>query len=596
MDKKEESFWTKVLIWRNETIPQKYFVLILAVIVGLSSGFAAAVLKSLVHGLRHLLTSNFASDYFNVLYFVYPTIGILLSIWITKRFLLDKHPGHGVPNVLYAISKRNGIIPRIGMINSMITAIVTVGFGGSAGLEGPTVGTSSAIASNIGRGFKVNYKTKTLMIGCAASAAMAAMFNAPIAAIVFAIEVIMLDLTTGSMIPLLLASVSAALMSHFFFENTVLFHVDHVDPFDYADIGFYVLLGIIAGLISLYFSSVYFSASKIAEKVKNKYKKGIIGGVLLGLLMFIFPALFGEGYTTINAMISGEYDVALINSPLYAYKENMVVVLIVLAALIFLKSIAMSITVTSGGVGGIFAPTLFMGSIIGFSYAKIFNYYDIAELSSINYTLVGMAALMAGNIYAPLTAIFLIAEITGGYSLFIPLMIATSLSYLTVRIFSTHSIYTVQLAKKGELITHDKDQAVLTLMNLHSEIETNFDTVTPEMNLGELVKVVSRSKRNLYPVLNDNAELVGLVALDDIREIMFKSELYDTVFVPDVMIAPMGRISTEDNMDKVMTLFEETGAWNLPVLENGKYVGFVSKSKLFSAYRKLLQDFYHDYS
>lgn len=588
------SFLTRLLVWKTKTIPQKYFVLILAVLVGLASGTAAAILKSLVHGLHSLLTANFASDYFNVMYFVYPLIGILLSVWLVNKVFLGKDVGHGIPNVLYAISKRNGIIPRLSMINSILTSAITVGFGGSAGLEGPTVGTSAAIASNLGRGFKVNYKTKTLLIGCAASAALSSMFNAPIAAIVFAIEVIMLDLTTASMIPLLLASVSAALTSHVFFENNVLFHVEGVDAFGISDIGFYAILGVLAGIISLYFSSLYFATTKLVDRVKTKYKKAIAGGIMLGALMFVFPALYGEGYGIINALIAGNYEEALINSPLYAYKENMVIVLIVLTAIIFLKAIAMTITINAGGVGGIFAPSLFMGSIMGFAFSKLFNYYEIANLSETNFTLVGMAGLMAGILHAPLTAIFLIAEITGGYTLFIPLMITTSIAYLTVKVVSSHSIYTVQLAKRGELITHDKDQAVLTLMKLQSEIETNFEAVTPEMNLGELVKTVSKSKRNLFPVLNEERELVGIVTLDDIREIMFKHEHYETVYVQELMIAPLGKISTENTMDSVMKLFEETGAWNLPVLEKGKYVGFVSKSKLFSAYRKQLQDFYQE--
>ena len=586
--------FNRLLFWSNQKIPQKYFVLILAVTVGLMSGIAAAILKSLVHGLDKLLTANFASSYFNYLYFVYPLIGILVSVWLVRKFFLGKEVGHGIPNVLFAISKKNGIIPRLSMFNSLLTSALTVGFGGSAGLEGPTVGTSSALASNLGRAFKVNYKTKTLLIGCAAASAMSAMFNAPIAAIVFAIEVIMLDLTTASMIPLLLASVTAALTSHFFFENDVLFHVELVENFGIADVGFYAILGILSGIISLYFSNLYFTTTKLVERVKNKYKKAIAGGVILGVLMFFFPALYGEGYGIINAMIAGNFEEALLNSPLYEYRDNIAIVLVFLIALIFLKAIAMTITINAGGVGGIFAPSLFMGSVMGFAFAKLFNYYEIASLSETNFTLVGMAGLMSGILYAPLMAIFLIAEISGGYTLFIPLMVTTSIAYLTVRIFSSHSIYTVQLAKRGELITHDKDQAVLTLMRLQSEIETNFETISPEMNLGDLVKTVAKSKRNLFPVLNDNEELTGVVSLDDIREIMFKQEHYDNVYVSELMVIPSNKISTTDTMDAVMTKFEESGAWNLPVLNDGKYVGFVSKSKLFSAYRKQLQDFYKE--
>lgn len=584
----------KLMVWRYQTMPQKYLVLLLSIAVGLSSGFAAALLKWLVHIIESVLTSSFTINYVNILYFIYPSIGLLLSVWLVKKLFFGKDVGHGIPNVLYAISKRNGIIPRLSMFNSMITSAITVGFGGSCGLEGPVVGTSAAIASNMGRAFRVNYKTKTLLIGCAASAAMASMFNAPIAAIVFAIEVIMLDLTTASMIPLLLASVSAALTSRMIFQNDILFHTDVVDGFAFSDVVFYALLGILGGIVSLYFSNLYFMTTKLVSRVKTPYKKAIFGGVMLGFLMFMLPALYGEGYGIINAMISGEYEKALINSPLFEYRNNIAVVLVVLVAIIFLKAIAMTITINAGGVGGIFAPTLFMGSILGFAFSKAVNTYELASLSETNFTLVGMGGLMAGILYAPLTAIFLIAEITGGYDLFIPLMVTTSLSYLTVRIFSKHSIYTDQLAKRGELITHDKDKAVLTLMKLQKEIETEFLTLHPSSTLRTLVKTIASSNRNLYPVLDDDGNFVGVVQLNDVREIMFKQGEYDTVLVSDLMNAAPALVQTTDNMDIVMKKFEETGAWNLPVVEGKKYVGYVSKSKLFSAYRKQLQDFYEE--
>jgi chloride channel protein, CIC family len=590
----ERTFISKLLIWKYKSIPQKYFVVLLSVLVGICSGIAASLLKGIVHFLQSILTGNFASDYYNYLYFLYPLIGILLSVWLVKKLFFSKDIGHGIPNVLYAISRKNGVIPKINMFNSLLTSGITVGFGGSTGLEGPTVSTSAAIASNIGRLFKVNFKTKTTLIGCAASAAMASMFNAPIAAIVFAIEVIMLDLTTASLIPLLMASVSAALTANLLMGSGVLFTANIVAIFTVSDVPFYALLGVIGGMVSLYFSNLYFYVTKLVAKVKGKYRKAIIGGLSLGVLMFFFPALYGEGYGVINGLISGDFDVALVNSPIYSFRENIPMVLLILGCIIFLKAIAMTITINAGGVGGIFAPTLFMGSMMGFTFSTAVNYFNWGSISTTNFTLVGMAGLMSGIMHAPLTAIFLIAEITGGYALFMPLMITTAIAFLTVKIFSTHSVYTVQLAKAGDLITHDKDQAVLTLMNLKSEIETDFIKINLADSLRSLVKVIANSNRNVFPVVDDNNKFLGVVQLNDIREIMFNEEYYDNTFVSDLMVSMSVMVEMDDNMDDVMKKFEQTQAWNLPVLEDGYYIGFVSKSKLFSAYRKLLKDFYQE--
>ena len=587
-------YFAKFLELKNRYISHRAFVLMLSAVVGLSAGLAVALLKNCVHLIEALLTTGFAENYQNYLYFIYPAIGLLLTVFITKRFLFNKHVGHGIPNTLYAISKKNSFIRRISMISSFITAAITVGFGGSTGLEGPTVGTSTAIGANLGKLFRVNYQTRTLLIGCAASAALAAIFKAPIAAIIFALEVIMLDLTLASMLPILVASVVAALTSILIFGDDILLNFHINEDLALGDLGYYVLLGIATGLGSLYFSKIFFWVSGFFEKNEPKYNRAIIGGLILGALIFFFPPLYGEGYSTINALIEGNYQEVLNNSPFATFKDNMPAVLIFLTAMIMLKAIATSVTITSGGVGGIFAPTLFMGCVMGFSYATAMNYFFDANLPVSHFTLVGMAGLMAGNLQAPLTAIFLIAEITGGYALFIPLMISASIAYLTVKYFLPHSVYTMQLAKRGELLTHDKDQAVLTLMKLKSEIETDFSVINPEMSLGSLVKVVAKSKRNLFPVIDDDHKFLGTVNLNDIRETMFNQELYNELYVSDLMEIAPELISSDDNMDEVMKKFEKSGAWNLPVLENEIYVGFVSKSKLFSAYRKRLKDFYPD--
>ena len=587
-------FARQAQILRSKYLPYRYFVILLAVLVGLLSGIAGATIKNSVHFIQYLLTFGFVDDYRTYSYFVYPLIGLTLTYWVTKKFFFNKPVGHGIPNTLYAISKKNGIIKRLSIVNSIIASALTVGFGGSVGLEGPTVGTSAAIGSNIGRMFKVNYKTKTLLIACACSGALAAIFKAPVAAIVFAIEVIMIDLTLASMIPLLMASVAATITSRLFFGDEIIFHFPVTELYEASDLPFYGLLGIVCGLFSIYFSKSYFFVSELFGKIASKKNRLVIGGVALGILLFFLPPLYGEGFQTVNQLIEGKESLVLADSLFDEHKSNFYYLIGFLLLVVVFKVLATTITFGAGGVGGIFAPTLFMGSLLGFIFSRSINFYKISTLSESNFTLVAMAGLMAGILHAPLTAIFLIAEIAGGYSLFIPLMITASLAYLTVKIIMPHSVYTMQLASRGELITHHKDKAVLTLMRLKNEIETDFETVFPEMSLGELVKVVSRSKRNLFPVINEEKLFIGVVQLNDIRQIMFKQDLYNSTSVHDLMIGVGEHITVNDNMDTVMKKFEESGLWNLPVLEESRYVGFVSKSKLFSAYRKLLQEFYQE--
>ena len=581
------------LIWRAKNVSDRVFTLVLSFVVGILSGLATATIKNSVHLVERFLTADIADDQDSLLFFFLPTIGILLTVIIIK-YLIKQPVGHGIPNALYAISKGNGIIHFKKMFSSIITSAITVGFGGSTGLEGPTVSTTSAIGSNLGQALKVNYKTRKLLIACAASGALAAIFKAPIAAIVFAVEVIMLDLTTASLIPLLIASTGAALTSRWIFGSDILFHFTIKDPFITTDIPFFVILGGIAGLISVYFTKVFAYSSIFFDKLKNVWLRVIIGGVMLGGLIYLLPPLYGEGYETINNLIEGNYAKTLDNSIFIGYRENIFIVMIFLTAVVFLKAFATNITFGAGGVGGIFAPTLFMGSIMGFVFVTTLNIIGLGDFSVANYTLIGMAALMAGNLQAPLTAIFLIAEITGGYELFIPLMIVSSISFLTVKYFVPHSVYNMQLAKKGALLTHHKDQAVLTLMELKNEIESDFVSVTPYQTLGDMVKAIAKSNRNLFPVIDEKNYFIGVVLLNDVRGVMFNKEQYNDTLVHQLMSSAPEHISIKDNMEEVMNKFETSGAWNLPVLDDGKYVGFVSKSKLFSAYRKLLRDFYDE--
>ncbi|MFT6323230.1 MAG: CIC family chloride channel protein [Salibacteraceae bacterium] len=566
---------------------------ILSVLIGLVSGLVAVVLKNAVHLVEYLLKTG-VSHVHDYLYFIYPAVGIFLVVLIAKWVIREK-VGHGIPIMLYAISKGNGNIGKKDTWASVISAAITVGFGGSVGLEGPTVATAGALSSNIGQLLRLDYKNKKLLIGAAASGALAAIFNAPIAAIVFALEVIMLDLTITSLIPLLLSSATAAVMSRLLFSNDYLFHFSVIDDFHVKDIFFYVMLGLFTGLLSVQFTNTYFLTDKWLKKIKNVYLRPIIGGVAVGAMIFVFPQLYGEGYGTINALIADEPGRALSAFNLIDISDQAILGFVLLFTLPILKSFAASLTLNSGGVGGIFAPTLFIGSTGGYMFGQILTSLGFDNVSRSNFTLVGMAGAMAGILQAPLTAIFLIAEITGGYTLFLPLMVTAVISFLFVRYFTPYSVYTKQLGQGGQLITHHKDRAVLTLMRLKNEIETNFSTIHAYDKLGDLVKVVSLSSRNLFPVIDEQNVFLGVVNLNDVREIMFDRDKYDELYVHELMTPAPEFIYVSDTMEQVMLKFDQSGAWNLPVVsDDSKYIGFVSKSKLFSAYRKLLRDFYEE--
>jgi len=561
-------------------------------VVGLLSGFAVVIVKNSVHFIQQLLTLGFVKEFENYLFFLYPFIGLLLTTLFIK-FILKKPIGHGIPSTLYAISKNNSVIKAYSMFASIVASSLTVGFGGSVGLEGPTASTTSAIGSNIARLFKLDYKTTTLLLGCGAAGAMSGIFNAPIAALVFVLEVFMFDLSLTSMIPFLMASVSAALSSRMMLGDNVLFEIRIQDTFVISEFPFFILLGVFTGLVSVYFNKMFWFIEGIFEKIKQQKYRLIIGGVLLGCLIFFVPPLYGEGFETITALLKGDFKHVVDHSLFFDKKEEIFIVLGLLFGMVFLKVIASAITFGAGGIGGVFAPSLFMGATSGFVFAKTLNIFKESNLSETNFTLVGMAGLIAGVLHAPLTSLFLIAEITRGYELIIPLMITAAISYLTSKYFVSHSVYNMQLAKRGQLITRHKDKAVLTLMKLHSEVETDFNNISPESTLEDLVKVVSKSTRNLFPVVDNEGILHGIITLDDIREIMFKPEMY-SVKVESLMTTPQTYVDLSDNMDTVMQKFTKTNAWNLPVIDGKKYIGFVSKSKLFNAYRKLLVEFSED--
>ena len=579
-----------LIVWRVRNIPHRNFVLILSVVVGIFSGLAAVILKNSIHFLHRFLTEGFDLTDWNYLYLLYPMAGIFITM-LFVRFIVKDDISHGVTKILYAISKKGSNLKTHNSFTSIIASTFTIGFGGSVGAEAPIVLTGASIGSSLGRFFHLNYKTITLLIGCGAAGAIAGIFKAPMAGLMFTLEVLMLDLTLVSIVPLLLAAVSAASIAYFFLGEGAEFTFHLEAPFQLENLPFYVILGIVGGLVSLHMTwSTLYLEKKIAL-IKNPYIKWAGGGLILSVLIFIFPPLYGEGYDTIIALLSGNHYAVVQNSVFYAYRDSDLVVLLFLALIIGFKVVASTATNGSGGVGGIFAPTLFMGGVTGYFLARLLNSFGFIDLPLSHFTLVGMAALMAGVMHAPLTAIFLIAEITNGYELFIPLITVSTISFLTNKYFEPHTIYTKRLARRGELITHHKDKAVLTLMRLNKVIETDFLSVHPEQTLGELVKIIAKSKRNLFPVLDEHKRLLGIVLLDDIREIMFNHELYYTTRVRHVMTVPPAFIEIDENMDEVMKKFEDTGAWNLPVVEKGKYLGFVSKSKIFSVYRKVLIHF-----
>jgi len=589
----KSSLIRRFLIWRVKNIDDRKFMIFLSILIGVVVGFAAVIIKNSVHIIQKLLTDNFGSQDHNYMYFAYPAIGILLVIIFTK-YIIRRSVGHGIPTTLYAISKNNGMIKRHNMFSSIITSAFTVGFGGSVGLEGPTVATGAAWGSNIGRFFRLNYRQVLLLLACAGAGAMSAIFKAPIAAVVFVLEVIMLDLTISSLLPLLFASVTAVIVSYLFLGMDVLYPIEITEKFNIDELIYYVLLGIFAGLVSVYFTRVYKSLQGWFDKQKNQFYKWFIGVSSLGLLIFLFPSLYGEGYEAINDCLHGEYNHLFNNSLFYNLQDNIIWVFVLFVLVILFKAVATSVTFGAGGVGGIFAPTLFIGANSGLMFAKALSYFGIKELSYSNFALVGMVGLIAGVLHAPLTAIFLIAEITGGYGLIIPLMIGASISFATTRIFEKYSVYTYQLARRGELFTHDKDKVVLSILKVTKLIETNFLTISADSTLGDLVKVISESKRNIIPVIDKENTLFGIVFINDIRNIMFKRELYDTIYVNELMFMPSPTVSPDESMEDVAKKFQKTSHYNLPVIDNGKYVGFVSRANVFSAYRDLLKKFSED--
>ena len=581
------SYFRKLLRPGAEEIDQIKLIYVLSLIVGLFSALAAVILKNSLFFLHGLLTGSTGSGSSAIVRSLLPLVGMLLTL-LFVRYLIKDNIGHGVSRILKSISKKKSYLKTHNTWSSIVASTLTIGFGGSVGAEAPIVLTGSSIGSVIGRFFRLNYRTVTLLIGCGAAGAVAGIFKAPIAGIVFTLEILMLDLTISSIVPLLISSVTAATVSWFLMGNEVLFSFNNPGSETITRLPWYLILGVISGLVSLYFSKMTLFIESQYEKVKNIWIRFVIGGLILASLIYYFPPFYGEGYNTIMQLLQGNSSFISGNREIGG---NLLIITLFMAGLIFLKVFASSSTNGAGGVGGIFAPTLFIGGVNGFMVATLLNRFLNAGLADSRFVLAGMAGLMAGVMHAPLTAIFLIAEITGGYDMLIPLIITSTAAFITTRTFEKHSIYHYELARRGELITHDKDKAVLTFMDWKKEIETDLSIIDPEATLGDLVKVISKSKRNIFPVVDKYNILEGVVTLDEVRDIMFNNDLYNNTYIRDLMIIPPTYIDKKENIESVMDAFRTTGAWNLPVLDNGYYVGFISKSRIYTTYRELLIQF-----
>jgi chloride channel protein, CIC family len=583
-------FLRNIFTRRFVDVDQVKLVYLLSLLVGFLSALAAAFLKNAIHYTNKLLTGGISGESGGFRYLIFPIVGMFLTVLFVKYIVRD-NIGHGISRILHAISRKRSQLKVHNTWTSLIASTLTIGFGGSVGAEAPIVLTGSSIGSAVGRFFRLNYKNITLLIGCGAAGAVSGIFKAPIAGIVFTLEILMLDLTISSIVPLLISSVTAATVAYFLMGEKVLLSFDITEAFNISNIPWYLILGVISGLISLYFSRMTLFLEGSYEKIKNTYLRLILGGTILGGLIYLFPPFYGEGYDTIMALLQGNTDLVFKSSIFDTLSGNFIVIILFMLGLILLKVVASSSTNGAGGVGGIFAPTLFIGGINGFFVANFLRRFIHVDLPDNRFVLVGMAGMMAGVMHAPLTAIFLIAEISGGYRLLIPLIITSTVAYITTRSFEKHSIYHVQLAERGELVTHDKNKAALARMNWRKEIEKDHLKIKATDKLGDLVKLIARSKRNLFPVVDDHNILEGVVSLDDVREIMFQNDLYDTTIMRDVMTIPPSYIDICESIETVMEAFRKTGAWNLPVLDNGYYVGFISKSRIYSTYRDLLIEF-----
>ncbi len=573
----------------QQKLTRRQFILLSSILVGLSAGIVAVSLKQFVHFLFHVISSSRFSEY-HLFFICLPPLGILISLIIIQRLYKGKIK-KGVSQVHFALAKKSSFMPRRNMLDQFLTSSFTVGFGGSTGLEAPIVITGAAFGSNFAKTYSLNYKERTLLLSCGISAGIAAAFNAPIAGVLFALEVLLVDISISSFTMLILSAATGALVSKVLLNEGILLSFIISEGFNYLNIHFYLLLGVFCGMISVFHARLFtWVEQKVSNALQSVWKRWLLCGVLIAGLIALFPPLFGEGYQSLKVLASMNPEEIMQGSLLNMFSSNEFVLLLFIGLIVFLKSIAAALTIAGGGNGGNFAPSLFIGAYLGYFTSNAINLLKLDSLPTTNFMMVGMAGILSGLYHSPLTAIFLIAEITGGYGLMIPLMLVSSISFVIARYFEPFPMDSKKLIQKGEAYTTDKDLNVLNSINLNEFIEVNFDPVDPEMSFRNLVDVVSHSKRNVFPVVGREGEFLGLILLDDIREVMFNVTMYDRTKVSDYMRRPLANLYKGESMSDVMKKFDQTKAWFLPVLEHDKYLGFAVKTTIFSGYRKKLKE------
>lgn len=574
-------------------MPERTQLVLLSFIVGLGCGFAALLLKTLIKYIQHGITFWFNKPSDAYLYLIYPGIGMLLSFLFVK-YVVKSDISHGVTKVLLAVSRNESRIKSHNTWTSIVASSLTIGFGGSVGAEAPIVYTGAAIGSNVGRSMGMSYKNMTILLGCGAAGAVAGIFKAPLAGVLFTLEILLFNISMTSILPLLISSITATVVSYIFLGDAVAIS-NTIETFSMGNLPYYFILGIFCGIMSLYFIRTSLRVEDKMRRVRKPINRWLIGAIAMGVLVFLFPPLYGEGYNSLTLMLNNnpiEMAGGIVGANLLSNKW---LILLFFTVILFVKVYATAFTNAGGGVGGTFGPTLFTGGIAGFVIGRLINLTGIHVIPEANFVLVGMAGMMAGVMQAPMTAIFLIAEMTGGYDLLIPLILTSAISFATIRLVEQYSIYTKRIAQQGDLLTHDSDRAVLTLLKTSDLIETDFSTIGFNSTLGDLVKVIATSSRNIFPVVDHYNQFQGIVFLDDVRTIMFDQSQYERVRIPNIMKNAPAIVYYDEKMDSVMNKFEVTQAWNLPVVDrNNKYLGFVSKSKIFSSYREQLQQVSHD--
>jgi len=576
------------IYWLHNNVSRNQFLIISGLLVGLTAGLAAIILKSIVHYIHLFLSSNYFANINKLVLLLSPLVGILLTLIVVKLFFKGKI-GKGISNILYEIAQKSSFVYRDKMYSHIITSSLTVGFGGSAGLEAPIVVTGSALGSNYARRFHLNYKERTVLLSAGAAAGISAVFNAPIAGVMFAIEILLTDIVTFELITIIIASVSGALFSKIILQEDILFFFKLKESFNYIHVPFYFLLGILSGLVSLYYIKITHRIEKIFLHYKNYvFKRAIVGGLILGLLCLLFPALFGEGYESIKILADDNASKILENSLFKFELGNEYFLVLFIGIIMLVKVIATSLTLSSGGNGGNFAPSLFVGAFSGFFFSKTTNLITALGLPESNFTIVGMSGILSGVMHSPLTAIFLIAEVTGGYELIIPLMIVASISFLISKHFEPFSMDTKKLASKNLIFTANKDKNILSQLKVHDMIETDIKIIDEESNLGNLVNIIKSCKRNIFAVVNSEHDFKGIINLDDVRDIMFRQDMYESIIIKQIMKRPHRLIQYNESVETILKKFDECNDWNLPVVRNKKYVGFISKSKLHIKYRNQL--------